>query len=165
MPESVCSQETAENIARRSQSFTTYSEKYVPARQRFTADWRTSVGRSVGRLHLLTLPSLELRLVAQIVASDDTASETRSQHFSFVERQTARRTGSRHSRSQHRPRDTSVPGKQDHTVGSGIFSDDLLSRMVKECRYCHALKWLEERVSPFTYACNVIVLAATLLQT
>ena len=41
--------------------------------------------------------TLALRIVTQIVASDDTASGTRSQHFSFVERQVARRTGSWHS--------------------------------------------------------------------
>ncbi len=56
---------------------------------------RPSVACSVDRLHLLTLVPSELRLVAQIVASDDTASKTLSQHFSFVERPTARRTGSK----------------------------------------------------------------------
>jgi len=109
---------------RQSQAFTTYSEKYVPARQSFTAHRRTSVACSVGRLHLLTLAPFELRLVAQIVASDDTAPGTRSQHLSFVERQAARRTGSRHSPAQLRPRDTSVPGKPDHTVGTETFRDD-----------------------------------------
>ncbi len=86
---------------------------------------RTTVACSVGRLHLLTLAPSGLRLVAQIVASDDTASGTLSQHFIFVERRTARRTGSRHSRSQHRPRDTSVPGKPDHTIGTCFFRDDI----------------------------------------
>jgi len=124
VPEPVCSQETAEHIVRQSQAFTAYSEKYVPARQRFTAHRRTSVACSVGRLHLLTLAPFELRLVAQIVASDNTASGTRSQHLSFVERQAARRTGSRHSPAQLRPRDTSVPGKPDHTVGIETFRDD-----------------------------------------
>ncbi len=56
---------------------------------------RPSVACSVDRLHLLTLVPSELRLVTQIVASDDNASKTLSQHFSFVERPTVRRTGSK----------------------------------------------------------------------
>ena len=68
--------------------------------------------------------TLAPRLLTQIVALDDTASGTRSQHFSFVERQIARRSGSWHSPRTSGQRDTSVPGKPDHTVGKGIRRDD-----------------------------------------
>ena len=145
MPEPVCSQETAEHIVRQSQALTAYSEKYVPARQRFTAHRRTSVACSVGRLHLLTLAPFELRLVAQIVASDNTASGTRSQHLSFVERQTGRRTGSRHRLNAHHAEGHDGPRK------TGRYSRKAISRDV--IRHCTIPGYIATR----TYTGRLIV--------
>ena len=91
LPEYVCSQETAEHIVR----------QLKPARQRFIAHRRTSVGRSRRQPAPIDLASA--RASSQIVASDDTAPGTQSQHFSFVERQTARRTGSTGKPAATRP--------------------------------------------------------------
>jgi len=78
---------------RQPRALTSGEAENVSARQRFTVPIQgTSVARPVGRLHLLTLVPFELRLIAQIAASDDIASSTRSQHFSFVERTSCRGT-------------------------------------------------------------------------
>ena len=68
--------------------------------------------------------TLALRLVTQIVASDDTASGTRSQQLSVVKTANSAAYRQLAQPAHIRPRDTSVPGKPDHTAGTGIRRDD-----------------------------------------
>jgi len=115
----VCSEETAEHTVRQPRALTSGEAENVSARQRFTVPIQgTSVARPVGRLHLLTLVPFELRLIAQIAASDDIASSTRSQHFSFVERQTGRRTGSRRSQPERTSCRGTRPSPKNRTIQS-----------------------------------------------